>query len=573
MSASANKTTTFSIEGSPIQAFRSLTITQSLHTYHQFEVAFEYQQLEEQFTFDANSRKSLVGKNISLTIEGEGPGMAKLEFEGIISEAELFQNDKAYQGSLIVRGHGLPYKLDTVPGISAYYDMSVTDIVSSCLGAYSSAKAVSAPVGPAHTLPFTVRYGETYWNFLRRLAYDYGAWLYYDGKKLHFTTTPGGAPVPLTFGLDLHNLRSGTRAVPQFVHYYDYLALTDDTPSAEGTANAALFAAMPENPQPGRRRAVASADVGKFAQNRSASLGAESAYVAGDSDVPGLVVGTLVRINDQRSGGALGDFYVTEVTHHIDKAQRYHGNFRAVPASLQVMPMRAYHQPVAEPQVATVVDNKDPRNLGRVQVQLQWMKAGEKTPWLRVMTPHYGLDAKQKKSRGLLFVPEIKDQVMVGFHHGNPDRPFVLGSMPHGKNAAVPDPAVQEHHLSVQSGSTITFLDTESKHELHLQVDDQNLLTIVVDSGQGTITLNASKAIILKATQEITLDASSITLSGDKISLKGSAKVEIAGAQIAVAADAELKASGATVKIAGTGMATFESSGMTTVKGSVVMIN
>lgn len=572
MPGSFTKTTSVSIEGTAIKTFQTLTVTQSVHTYHHFELAFEYQLLEEQFTFDADSRKSLVGKNISLVIEGEAADMAKLEFNGVIAEAELFQNDKAFLGSIVVRGHGTPYKLDTVPGISAYYDMTVTDIVTKCLSGYSAPKEVGAPVGPSHTLPFAVRYRETYWNFLRRLAYDYGAWLYYDGQKLHFTSTPGASPVELTFGFNLHNLRSGTRARPQFVSQYDYLVLDDATPAAEGTANAALFASMLESPQPGRR-AVAIADVGKFAQNRSAAHGADSSYVTGEADVPGISVGTLVRIGDQRSGGSLGDFHVVEVTHRIDKAQRYHNSFRAIPATVKVMPMGPLYQPVAEPQLATVIDNKDPRKLGRVQVQLQWMKASEKTPWLRVMTPHYGLDAKQKKSRGMLFVPEINDQVMVGFQHGDPERPFVFGAMPHGKNAAVPDPAVQEHHLSVHSGTTVTFLDTQTKHELHLQVDEQNLLTIVVDSGQGTITLNASKAIALKATQEITLDAPKIVLTGDNVSIKGTAKVAIAGAEIDAKADAELKAAGAIVKVTGTGTATFESSGMTTVKGSVVLIN
>lgn len=573
MAGTLTKTATISIEGTPIKVFQSLTITQSLHTYHHFELTFEYQQLEEHFTFDSNARKKLIGKNISFLIGEDTRDVAKLEFNGVIAEAELFQNDKAFLGSLIVRGHGLPYKLDTVPGISAYYDMNVPEIVTKCLSAYSSPKSVSAPVGPSHTLPFAVRYRETYWNFLRRLAYDYGAWLYYDGKKLHFTSTPGGSPVSLTFGLDLHNLRSGTRAVPKFVSQYDYLALDDDLPTADSAANAALFAGVGENPQPGRRRAIAAADVGKFVQNRSASYAADSSYVTGEADVPGLSVGTLVRIGDQHSSSTLGDFHVVEVTHHITKAQRYYNSFRAIPAAVKVMPMVAYHQPVAEPQLATVVDNKDPRRLGRVQVQLHWMKTPEKSPWLRVLTPHYGLDTKQQKSRGMLFVPEIKDQVMVGFQHGDPERPFVFGAVPHGKNAAVPDPAVQQHHLSVSSGTTVTFLDTPTKHELHLQVDEKNLLTIVVDGGQGTLTLNASKAIVLKAGQEITLDAPKIAIAGSTVSLNGSGKVAIAGAQIDVQADAELKGTGATVQVAGTGMATFESSGITTVKGSVVLIN
>jgi hypothetical protein len=57
MSSSLNKTTTITIEGTQIKAFRSLTITQSVHTYHHFELAFEHQQLEDQFTFDPSSKK------------------------------------------------------------------------------------------------------------------------------------------------------------------------------------------------------------------------------------------------------------------------------------------------------------------------------------------------------------------------------------------------------------------------------------------------------------------------------------------------------------------------------------
>ncbi|OUJ74793.1 type VI secretion system Vgr family protein [Hymenobacter crusticola] len=572
MPSYANHKTTISIEGTTLTTFQTLSISQSIHTQHQFEVAFEYEQVEASFTFKSSAIQELAGKNISIKIESIDSATAKLTFNGVITEAELVQHDQAFLGSMIVRGYGLPYKLATVPGISLYTEMSVKDLVTNCLSAYSSPKEVSAPLGPSHVIPYAVRYRETYWNFLRRLAYDYGAWFYYDGVKLHFTTTPGGTPVPLTFGLDMSNLRSGTRTAPQFVSHYDYFSADDTEAAAQGTANASLFVAPAENAQLGYRRSLAAADVKQFASNRSASFGADSSYVAGDSEVPGISVGTTVRISDQRSGAPLGDFNVIEVTHHIDKAQRYRNHFQAIPATVKVMPPGPLERPVCAPQLGKVMDNKDPKKLGRVQVQLQWMKTSEKTPWLRVLAPHYGLDAKQEKSRGFLFVPEVEDQVMVGFQNGDPERPFVFGAMPHGKNAAVADPA-KEHHLSVSSGTTITFLDTQTKHELHLQVDDKNLITIVVDNGQGTITLNASKSLVLKATQEITLDAPKIAITGDNVTIKGTAKTAISGAAVEVKADAELKASAATVKVAGTGMATLESSGITTVKGSVVMIN
>ncbi len=244
------------------------------------------------------------------------------------------------------------------------------------------------------------------------------------------------------------------------------------------------------------------------------------------------------------------------------------------------MPPGPLQLPTSEAQVGKVVANNDPRNLGRVQVRLQWMTGAEKTPWLRVIAPHYG-PGKAGKSRGFMFVPEVDDQVMVGFQHGNPDRPFVFGAMPHGQNAAVPSPATKAHHLSVNSGTTVSFLDTSSKHELHLQVDDDNTITIVVNNGQGTITLNASKSIVLKAAQEITLDAPKITLKGStKVAISGGlvaidadAKMAISGAIVDIKSDGLLNAKGTITKVTGTGMATLDSTGITTVKGTMVMIN
>jgi type VI secretion system secreted protein VgrG len=564
-SSSFTKKTTIAIDGKAIADFEGLTISQSLHTYHEFELTFLAKQVAD--------CTALVGKPLRVTVAEEDGKGTPFEFNGIVAEAELVQRNLRAPAA-VLRGYGRPYELDSVPGVSTYAELSASDIVTKCLGAYTGPKDVSPPAGPAHVLPFAVRYHETYWNFLRRLAYDYGAWLYYDGLKLHFTATPGSSPVELTYGLNLNRLRVGKRGAPKFVSQLDYFPLDSTEAASKSPANATFFAAVTENALPGPRQALTAADVGKFVVNRGNSYGADSSYVTGEAEVPGISIGTTVRISNPEGEGALGDFNVVEITHHIHPKEAYRNAFRAIPAAMKAMPVgRALTRPRAEPQLAEVTDNKDPRKLGRVQVRLLWMSATDKSPWLRVLTPHFGLDTKQAKNRGFLFVPEVKDQVMVGFQDGDPERPFVFGSMPHGLNVAVAEPVSKEHHISVNSGTTITFLDTDTKHELHLQVDDKNLITLVVDSGQGTITLAASKSIVLKATQEITLDAPTIKLTGTNVTITGSAKTAIAGAAVEIKADAELKAEGAMVKVAGKAMATMESSGMTVVKGSIVMIN
>ncbi len=569
MAASFTKQTSISIEGKTIAYFQSLRIVQSLHTWHEFELIFDDNSTNPVFPFSFGTKNPLIGKKISLTIKGEDASMAELKFDGIITEAEAIMSNWELPG-MVVRGHGLPYKLGTVPGIGAYFDQSATDIVKKCLSAYSSSKKITTPTGPSHVLPYCVRYNETVWNFLRRLAYDYGAWLYYDGQQLNFTTTPGTSPIALKLGHNLHSLRSGTRVVAQSVRQLDYLSLDDKLIEEKYGTDPGIFEGRASQAQPGLRRALAGGDLKSFATNHSESLAAQVNYVTGQSDVPGLSVGSTIRINaEPRGANALGDFIVVEVTHEVSEVKGYHSQFMAIPAAVKAMPPGPLQLPTSEAQVGKVVANNDPRKLGRVQVRLQWMEAAEKTPWLRVMTPHYGA-GEQDKSRGFLFVPEVNDQVMVGFQHGNPDRPFVFGAMPHGQNAAVP---ATEAHLSVNSGTTVSFLDSSATHELHLQVDESNRITIVVNSGQGTITLNASKSIVLKATQEITLDAPKITLKGQAVAITGTVKTAISGATVDIKADASLKAQGAIVKVTGTGMATLDSSGITTVKGTMVMIN
>ena len=121
MAASFTKQTSISIEGKTIAYFQSLRIVQSLHTWHEFELIFDDNSTNPVFPFSFGTKNPLIGKKISLTIKGEDASMAELKFDGIITEAEAIMSNWELPG-MVVRGHGLPYKLGTVPGIGAYFD-------------------------------------------------------------------------------------------------------------------------------------------------------------------------------------------------------------------------------------------------------------------------------------------------------------------------------------------------------------------------------------------------------------------------------------------------------------------
>ncbi len=85
------------------------------------------------------------------------------------------------------------------------------------------------------------------------------------------------------------------------------------------------------------------------------------------------------------------------------------------------------HYSAIEAQSAIVTDNHDPKGLGRIRVKFHWMTDGEKSPWLRV-TSLYGGDGK-----GMFFIPEIGEEVMVGFEGNSPTKPYIIGTVYNGK--------------------------------------------------------------------------------------------------------------------------------------------
>ncbi|QJW91635.1 hypothetical protein HNV11_20740 [Spirosoma taeanense] len=567
--------TTLLIDGKRISTFHSLTLQQSIHTTHEFRVIFEHDVVEELVTLFPDQLDQLHRKNLDLTIKGD-PSTPPLEFKGVITQAELRQQDDGYWGRLIIKGHGHCEALRTVPGTQTFTDKPIADIATASLSIYQHPKKVTAPLGP-NTLPFCVRYNESIWNFLKRLAYDFGAWFYYDGGQLQFTKTPGtNSSLPLTFGSNLIQFRSGVRAASTYLKHYDYLPEEDKRLETE-SAQDELPYGKPENegtinPHP----AKVAADMTPYRDNRKTALAAEEKYMEGQARVPGLFPGCKIIVKDASTGkgGQSAPYLVTDVVHYITGVGQYHNQFRAIPADVVSMPVRKLVRPMAQTQIGEVVDNKDPKGMGRVKVRLLWMKEAQTTPFIRMTLPHFGLHKDNKKTRGFQFVPTIGDQVMVGFEYNNPERPFVIGALPHGKNSAIDTSKPEEEkHISVGSGSTLTFIEKPSVREIHLQVDDKNFVKISVTSGNGTITVQSSKDILIKATSKVTVEAPQIDLIGTTVKIEAKQAVSIKGAQIKIEATGAMNVKGSMTDVEGTGTMNVKSSGITTVKGSMVMIN
>ena len=134
---------------------------------------------------------------------------------------------------------------------------------------------------------------------------------------------------------------------------------------------------------------------------------------------------------------------------------------------------------------------------------MNWQTDGMQTGWVRVMTPDGGSSKDVKSNRGFVFIPEVGDQVLLGFRHGDPARPYVMGSLFNGTTGKGGFAANHKKSLTTRSGSTVTFDDTA--HTILLQTTRAN--KIFIDELNGTITVSSAEEVNVN-TKNVNINAS-----------------------------------------------------------------
>jgi len=125
---------------------------------------------------------------------------------------------------------------------------------------------------------------------------------------------------------------------------------------------------------------------------------------------------------------AQGTYGVFKVVHRWNQ-QQYRNEFWCTPWQQYVNVIPPKPLRIEGLVTARVKDHNDPLKMGRLKVQYDWQEEGE-AHWARWTTPHAGGD------RGILFLPEVGDEVLVGFEFGDPERPFILGGLWNGVDKA-----------------------------------------------------------------------------------------------------------------------------------------
>ncbi|NIM14314.1 MAG: phage tail protein, partial [Candidatus Aminicenantes bacterium] len=128
---------------------------------------------------------------------------------------------------------------------------------------------------------------------------------------------------------------------------------------------------------------------------------------------------------------------------------------------------------------AVVTNNKDPEGWGRVKIEIPWLIEGE-TGWVQVVTLMSG------SQRGSFFLPEVGDNVLVAFEHGDINSPYVIGSLWNGKDKPPETNKDGQNNIrkfKSRSGHEFVFDDTDQKEKVEIKTNAKH--KIILDDARG----------------------------------------------------------------------------------------
>lgn len=580
---------TLGIAGISMPSFVHLMLKQRINEHHYFEITLDIQAAELYGVEIPTVSKDWIGQKVVMDFGGT-------VFIGIATMVGLHRSGGTH-GHIKVSGYSSTFLLESDHTCASWCNKSLSDIVKEL----ADKSGVSALVNPEtkSKLEYECQYEETNFGFIQRLARQYREWLYYDGQNLVFGKPQGGSATKLTYGEELSVLDVCSQALARPVKGSSYHSVNDQTYSGQSPDAAAgqnslgqsafdstlsLFtspAVQRAEPRIGNK-----GELDAYFQRKQQSDTAASSFVTGESDCHTLTVGSVIDVHSAIHTGigvhvknSIGTYIVTEITHIAGMGGSYQNYFTALPSSIPSLPCPDVPLPVAHTQQAVVLSNDDPKKLGRVQVRMNWQSGSMQTSWIRVLTPDAGTSDKVSTNRGFVFIPEKGDQVMVAFRYDDPNRPFVLGSLFHGKSGTGGGSSNKTKSLTTRSGCTVTLDDEKGS----ITMKDKEGNSYVAD-GEGNITISASKSITLCVGENsVTIDS-----DGNISSNAQKAITESAGENIAQSAknidctaneaynisSTDFTATGSSsALVSGTTKATVDSSGTTAVTGTIIKLN
>ncbi|BAY06924.1 VgrG-related protein [Calothrix sp. NIES-2098] len=486
-----------------------------------------------------------IGKNVKIGFTSsttqDGNFQKKLDdylIEGEITAMEVHFNEKS-EAHIIIRGYDLSHRLHRGRYNRSFLNKTDSDIVEQIASEVGIKTGKIDPSGEAHEYVF--QENQTNMEFLRERAARIGFELFIYNSKLYFRKPESQESIKLKWLVDISKFSTRVTSAEQVsaveVRGWDYtqkkaIASTakaekviTDTGNKKGSSTSTNFSNLKPPKMTVVDRPVASTtQAQKMAQALCDELGGEFVYAdakaVGNPKVrPGKII-ELEGLGDRYSG----KYYVTETRHFY--AQRIYTtefSIRGLRAGnlFTTLSTQTRLQPGQTFLVGIVTDNKDPQGWGRVKVKFPTLTEEHASNWARVVA------SGAANQRGFDCLPEVNDEVLVGFEHGDIHRPYVIGGVWNGKDAppeAVDDTVVggkvRLRTVKTRTGHTLQFIEedkgsskagvrvqTQGGHKIYLN-DSDRCIEIETNGGHKIKMDDTGKSkISVESTGDLSLEA------------------------------------------------------------------
>lgn len=516
-------------------------------------------------TRDALTRAGIrIGSVVTISTTRAGDGSQSPLVQAEITALECDFDELGNRA--IARGYDHAHRLSRGRRTHSYNDVTDADIVRTVAGRAGLGTGDVTSGGPVHE--HVAQLNCTDWEFLLARSRETGHELAVLDGKIHWRKPTGSDTAPaaavdlvprqsqqLVLGTNLIRFRPRVTAAAQVseveVRGWDpdrKQAVVGRSPAtttsaAVGLAPAALAATFDAPPHVAVDRPLSTqpeADAAAAALAETlASAHAEAEGVAhGD---PKIVPGAAVAVSGVGAPFD-GTYTVTAVRHVVDE-RGYRTEFvvsgRAERSLLGLASGGATNglhsaggPPVYGVVIAQVTDVNDPQELGRVKLTFPWLSDEYESWWARVAQLGAG------PQRGAVWLPEVNDEVLVAFEHGDTRRPYVVGQLWNGVDKPPlgdglidgGSGAVKRRGFVSKQGHRLVFLDDDAKSGVAIMSADDSLKISLNQTGT-TIKVSASGNVEISGSQQVKVssDGSISIQAGTTLELKGGSGVTIDG--------------------------------------------
>ena len=474
------------LDPNPLEFVR-LELEQVFNDHHRAEIVLDLERMDENVLASPLSKSALINEKIILDIQEGEDMVGSYTFSGLITDVQI-ELDSGNHGLMYIYAASPTIELERGRMLQTFSDTDLSGIVGDVTKGLIRLRIYKKP---RYTSPvkFSMQFRETDFQYLRRLAWMYGEKFFYTGEELVFGNHPALPTAKVTYDLDLKKVRICTKLVAntfqQYYHSVDFEKSAFEHTLSEGGTFAGEASAKSDmlnlSCKPDLPLEVPVFDEGGLQQitkMRKERTFTDMYHVRGETKLHKVRIGGLLEVDfgKLKVDDSLGRLRVLKVRHVFDEQNRYHNEFEAVTDKFDRIPFPGMEVPVAHAIPARVSGNEDPEGLGKIQVKFDF-EDKYCDYWMPVMMPEAG----GPENRGYIFVPEIGDKVLVAFFEGNPEFPFVMGSMFHGKNGK---------GIGGGAGNHIKSMRDKAGSEVVLNTEDGSITIKDKNGSDSTVTFD-----------------------------------------------------------------------------------